>query len=83
MTMLPGPVLVTTPVPVEFVIVPVLIATKALTVLFAPLLLTAPEAVESAMLPTLAPTKILVCHKILEHCRQEITDARASKPRTR
>jgi len=33
--MLSGPVLVTTPVPVEFVIVPVLVATEALTVLFA------------------------------------------------
>src|SRR6516225_7617060 len=46
-TMLPGPVTVTTPVPVEFVIVPVLVPTKAPTVLFAPLLVTVPEAVES------------------------------------
>src|SRR6516162_319629 len=56
-TMLPGPVTVTTPVPVEFVIVPVLVPTKAPTVLFAPLLVTALEAVESAMVPPLAPTK--------------------------
>src|SRR6516162_3764291 len=56
-TMLPGPVTVTTPVPVEFVIVPVLVPTKAPTVLFAPLLVTVPEAVESAMVPPLAPTK--------------------------
>jgi hypothetical protein len=39
------------------VIVPVLVATEALTVLFAPLLLTAPEAVESVIMPELAPTK--------------------------
>src|SRR6516162_11084596 len=56
-TMLPGPVTVTTPVPVEFVIVPVLVPTKAPTVPFAPLLVPAPEAVESAMVPPLTPTK--------------------------
>src|SRR6516225_2987121 len=56
-TMLPGPVTVTTPVPVEFVIVPVLVPTKAPTVLFAPLLVTAPEAVESVMVPVLTPAK--------------------------
>src|SRR5262245_20763071 len=52
-----APVLVTTPDPVEFVMVPVLVPTNAPTVLLAPVLVTAPEAVESAMVPPLAPTK--------------------------
>src|SRR5262245_15959371 len=52
-----APVLVTTPEPVEFVMVPVLVPTSAPTVLLAPVLVTAPEAVESVMVPALAPTK--------------------------
>src|SRR5262249_23229716 len=52
-----APVLVTTPKPVEFVMVPVLVPTNAPTVLLAPVLVTAPEAVESVMVPPLAPTK--------------------------
>src|SRR5215831_8683134 len=51
-----APVLVTTPEPVEFVMLPMLVPTNPPTVLLA-LLVTAPEAVESAMLPMLAPTK--------------------------
>src|SRR6185503_9091337 len=62
-TMLLGPVLVTTPVPVELVIVPELAPAKPPTVLLAPLLLTAPEAVEAVMTPALAaanpPTVLL------------------------
>ena len=46
-TVLLAPVLVTTPEPVEFVMVPVLVPTNAPTVLLAPVLVTAPEAVES------------------------------------
>src|SRR5262245_42024694 len=56
-TVLLAPVLVTTPKPVEFVMVPVLVPTNAPTVLLAPVLVTAPEAVESVMVPALAPTK--------------------------
>src|SRR5215467_10732749 len=52
-----APVLVTTPEPVEFVMVPVLVPTSAPTVLLAPVLVTAPEAVESVMVPALVPTK--------------------------
>src|SRR5262249_55068879 len=52
-----APVLVTTPEPVEFVMVPVLVPPKAPTVLLARVLVTAPEALESVMLPALAPTK--------------------------
>ena len=43
LTVLLAPVLVTTPEPVEFVIVPVLIPTNAPTVLLAPVLVTAPD----------------------------------------
>src|SRR5262245_48841226 len=57
LTMLLAPVLMTTPEPVEFVMVPVLVPNKAPTVLLAPLLLTAPDAVESVMAPVLAPAK--------------------------
>src|SRR5262249_58603982 len=57
LTVLLAPGLVTTPEPVEFVMVPVLVPTKAPTRLLAPVLVTAPEAVESVMLPALAPTK--------------------------
>src|SRR6266516_2706357 len=57
LTVLLAPVLVTTPEPVEFVMVPVLVPTNAPTVLLAPVLVTAPEAVESVMVPALAPTK--------------------------
>src|SRR5262244_3618005 len=52
-----APVLVTTPDPVESVMVPVLVPAKPPTVLLAPVLVTVPEAVESAMTPVLAPTK--------------------------
>src|SRR5262245_42020454 len=52
-----APVLGTTPDPVGFVMVPVLVPPSAPTVLLAPVLVTAPEAVEAAMLPPLAPTK--------------------------
>src|SRR5262249_8220556 len=55
LTTLLAPVLVTTPDPVEFVMMPVLVPTNAPTVLLSPVLVTAPEAVESAMVPPLAP----------------------------
>src|SRR6266545_8115026 len=48
---------VTTPKPIELMMVPVLVPTSAPTMLSAPVLVTAPEAVESAMVPALAPTK--------------------------
>src|SRR6516165_516077 len=57
LTVLLAPVLVTTPKPVEFVMVPVLVPTKPPTVLLAPLLVTAPEAVASVMVPVLVPAK--------------------------
>src|SRR5919197_1315021 len=47
---------VTTPEPIELMMVPVLVPTSAPTVLLAPVLLTAPEAVESVMVPALVPT---------------------------
>src|SRR5215831_15474401 len=52
-----APVLVTTPEPVEFVMLPPLAPTKPPTVLLAPLLVTAPEAVASVMVPVLVPAK--------------------------
>src|SRR6516225_2092362 len=52
-----APVLVTTPDPVEFVMVPVLVPAKPPTVLLAPVPATAPEAVEPVMVPALSPTK--------------------------
>ena len=51
LTVLLAPVLVTTPKPVEFVMVPVLVPTNAPTVLLSPVLVTGPDAVESAMVP--------------------------------
>src|SRR6266508_3568933 len=48
---------VTTPKPIELMMVPVLVPTNAPTMLSAPVLVTAPEAVESVMVPALAPTK--------------------------
>src|SRR6266404_5868170 len=47
----------TTPKPIEFVMVSVLVPTNTPTMLSAPVLVTAPEAVEPVMTPALAPTK--------------------------
>src|SRR5215471_202755 len=62
-----APVLVTTPEPVESVMVPVLVPTKPPTALLAPVLLTAPEAETLLIVPAFVPASVpTTCEFTLE-----------------